>query len=196
MTKPLRGDDLSIHARDLVGRAVPREPQRAVRGLVAEARLQANVAQHVEHAGGMRLRIVPVDEEAGCAVVDDERQAADARRDDRRAARLRFERDEPERFRSRRDEHDVGRRIEVGEPLLGLWREEHHAIGDAERRRQVDETIELAGLMPARAADDRELQIARRLAISPDRVGDRTDRDVRALVRLQPSNEQRQPESR
>ena len=67
--------------------------------LLAEARAAGSSSRSTSSTAPRAPRVVPVDEEPGRAVVDDERKTADGGRDDRRGARLRLERDETERFR-------------------------------------------------------------------------------------------------
>ena len=67
------------------------------------------VEQHRDRRG-VCGRVATVDEEAGCAVVDERTQAADGGRDHGRPARGGLERNEPERLRTRRHDAHVGRR--------------------------------------------------------------------------------------
>ena len=95
--------------------------------------------------------MVSVDEYPADAVTDSGDEPADGGGHDRRAARLRLQRDEPEGLVVARYGDEVGRPVQVGQPVVAQRREEPHRGPDAERAGQAGQ-VEAA---PAVTADDR-----------------------------------------
>ena len=141
--------------------------------------------------------VVPLDQEPGPVVVDDEPQSPDGGGDHRRPARLRLERHQAEGLRPGGHEHHVRGGVHVGQARLRQRREEHHALAHAERRGELHQPGDLAALRgPARTPHDREHQVLRELRVLRDRLGERPHRDVGPLVRLETPDEQREPKAR
>jgi hypothetical protein len=143
-----------------------------MRRLGAEGVLKRAIAKDPQHRICMICRIVTLDEQSGVTVVYNERETAHGGRNDGCAAGLRLERDQSEGLGSRRHEHDIRCRVEIGQMRLGLRREQHHALGHAQRRGKVHQPSHLrAAVHTARTSDEREHQMLGRSRIAGDSLG-------------------------
>ncbi len=104
-----------VDVEQRVGGRVPAEPAAWPTAARAMRRAGAASSQQSRAARRPSRRVVPVDEQAGHAVADRRRQAADRGGDDRRAAGLGLDGDQAERLAVGRHDDEVGRAVPVGE---------------------------------------------------------------------------------